>query len=472
MSVKNLDNFFEPESVAIIGASNTAGKVGHTILRNFKGSDFDGDVYPVNPSHDDILGFRCYDSLKEVPENVDQAIVTVPVKIANEIVKECVEQGVPAVTMITSGYEEVGDEGLKRQKELEKIIEGTDTRLLGPNCIGVWDAFSGTDTLFFTNLKLQRPPKGSIALVSQSGAVGGSVLDKAGEIGIGFSRFVSYGNQLDVSEADLIEWLSYDDETEAIAAYIEGVDDGERFYKVLEDVSYRKPVIILKSGKSEKGSKAASSHTGSLAGSYQVYKGMFQQLGVIEAESIDQLFDKSTIMAYENPPDGKNVAVITNGGGHGVLSADMIESNGLELAEFSDETEEKLDEIMPDYGNVNNPLDVIGDADIDRYRKALEVIAKDPNVDSILAIVLLQLGTMDSDIIEVFTHFNDTHDKPMVSCMMGGEYTYLHMKNLEHNKVPTFTTPERAVSALKGLCEYGEWLRNKSHDGKDKCTLF
>lgn len=464
MGTKNIDYFFDPESVAIIGASKKSGKVGHTILRNFKGGKYEGKIYPVNPSHAEILGYECFSSVKEIPGKVDQAVVSVPVKFANSVVEECVEKNVPAVTMITSGFEEIGGEGIKRQRELEKILEGNDTRLLGPNCIGLWDAYSGTDTLFFTNLKLKRPPQGNIALVSQSGAVGGSVLDMAGELGIGFSRFVSFGNQADVSETDLIEWLSYDDNTEAIAAYIEGVKEGKRFYNVLKKVSHRKPVIMLKSGKSETGSKAATSHTGSLAGSYEVYNGAFRQLGVIEAISVDQLFDKTTALAYENPPSGNKVAVVTNGGGYGVLATDKIEACNLELAEFTESTKEKLEEVMPDYGHVNNPLDVVGDADVERYKKSLMLAAKDPNVDSILAIVLLQLGTMDSDIIEVFTNFNDTHEKPMVACMMGGEYTHMHLKSLEHNKVPTFATPERAVDALQALYYYGEWKRNKKHD--------
>jgi acetyl coenzyme A synthetase (ADP forming)-like protein len=454
--MSNSNYFFNPSNVAIIGASREPGKIGHIILRNFQEGLYDGNVFPVNPDADEILGYECYSSVKEIPETVEHAVVSVPPGIANAVVKQCVDEHIPAVTIVTAGYEEIGDEGQQRQEELEQIIEGSDTRILGPNCLGIWDAYSGMDTLFLPDHKLERPPKGSIALISQSGSVGSSVMDMAADMGIGISKFVSYGNQADVSETELIEWLANDEETEAIAAYIEGAKDGEEFFSRVKDVT-DKPVVILKAGKSTSGSAAASSHTGSLAGSYRVYRGAFRQMGVVEAETVDQLFDLSRALAYEKPPEGMNVAVITNGGGYGVIAADSVEREDMELTSFTDETKEKLEDVLPSYGKPNNPLDVIGDADPERYEQALKIAAKDPKVDCVLSICLLQPGPMDADILEVLTSFNDSFDKPMVACMVGGEYTDIHLKSLEHHRVPTFPTPERAIRALKGLYEYGQW---------------
>ncbi len=456
----DLDDFFTPDSIAIVGASREPGKIGNVILRNFKEGRYDGDVYAINPNADEVLGYEAHDSVEGL--GIDHAVIAVPPNIANSVIQDCVDAEIPAVTVVTAGYEEIGGEGKKRQDELADIIEGTETRVLGPNCLGVWDAYSNVDTLFLPDFKLARPEQGSIAVISQSGAVGSSVMDMAAEMDIGFSRFISYGNQVDVSETELLQWLAEDTTTDAIAVYMEGTEDGERFHEQLKEVSTEKPVVVLKAGKTGKGSEAASSHTGSLAGSYKVYQGSFRQNGVIEAADVEDLFDRARALAYEDPPDGNAVAVITNGGGYGVLSTDRIEQSSLELAEFTEETRERLTEIIPEYGSTHNPLDVIGDADVDRYEDALEIVEADPNVDGIVCISLLQPVSLDSDIIEVLTDFNDTSDTPMVSCMVGGEFTELHLKNLEHNRVPTFRTPERAVEAMEGLYQYGRWSERES----------
>lgn len=455
----SIDKLFNPETVAIIGASREEGKVGHTVLRNFVEGGFSGEVYGVNPKTDKVLGKKCYDSIKDIPEKIDHAIISVPPKVANKVVEQAVKEEIPFVTLITAGYKEIGEKGEKREEELKEKLEGEDTRLLGPNCLGVWDAYSKVDTLFLPDYKLERPPKGSIAIISQSGSFGSSTLDKAAEIGIGVSRFVSYGNQADITETDLLEWLAEDEETEAIAAYIEGVKDGRKFYEKAKELAEEKPIIVFKAGKSESGSDAASSHTGSLAGSYQVYQGAFKQSGVVEAGDVEEFFDITRELAYENPPEGNKVAVITNGGGYGVSAADHIDESDLEVAEFTEETKEKLKDILPDYGSPNNPIDVIGDADAERYEKALEIVSEDPNVDMLMPIVLLQTITMDSGIVEVLKEFNNELDKPLAASMVGGDYTNLHLQNLEHNQVPTFRTPKRAVKALEGLYQYKE--RNK-----------
>ncbi|MDY6788697.1 MAG: CoA-binding protein [Candidatus Nanohaloarchaea archaeon] len=454
----SLDQFFGPETMAVIGASRKDGSVGKSILENLDES-FKGELFAVNPNAEEILGYKSYGNIKEIPKQVDHAVVALPPKIANKAVKECVEEEVPAVTVVTAGYKEAGEEGKEREEQLKEIVEGSSTRLLGPNCLGIWDAFSGVDTLFLPSEKIGKPDEGSIALISQSGSVGSSILDLGAEKGIGFSRFVSYGNQSDVNEAEIIEWLGEDEETGAIAVYMEGAKDARQFYERVKQLSVDKPIVVIKAGKFQSGMEAASSHTGSLAGSYQVYNGAFKQAGIVEADTVEQLFDLSKILAYQETIDTGKIAVVTNGGGYGVLASDYIESEGLELAEFSEKTEEELECILPDFANITNPIDVIGDADSERYRKVLEAIDEEPEVGAVLALTLLQPAPMGPEIIEHLKEFKERSDKAVAGCMVGGEYTSRHMKELENAEFPVFPTPERAVNAIKGLMQYSKWKR-------------
>ncbi|MFB6167172.1 MAG: acetate--CoA ligase family protein, partial [Candidatus Nanohaloarchaea archaeon] len=458
MSGEELDSFFEPDKVAVIGASREGGKVGHSVLRNFVENRFEGEVYPVNPEADEILGLESYDSVKDVPGEVDLAVVTVPPSVSNDVIRECVEEEVDAVVVITSGYREIGGKGEERSEELKEILEGEDTRAVGPNCLGVWDAYSRVDTLFLPSYKMKRPPEGEIAIVTQSGAFGSAVLDLLADMEVGVSRFISYGNQVDVTEEELVNWLEEDEKTEAIAAYVEGASDGEKFLETLKSVTDDMPVVALKGGKYGSGKEAVSSHTGSLAGSYHVYQGAFRQSGVVEAGSVEELFDYSRALTYNEPLEGKNIAVVTNGGGFGVLTADALEREGLELAEFSSASRKQLRKVVPDYGNVENPLDLVGDADNKRYEKALNVIKNDENVDGVIIIPLLQPLPLESDVVDTIVNFREDYDKPVAVCMTGGEFTELHRNNLEKNEVAAYPDPDRAAKAMKALHSYGEWL--------------
>lgn len=459
-----LDNFFEPESVAILGASREGGKVGHSVLRNFVENRFQGEVYPVNPNADRILGKDVYSSVADIPGEVDLGVVTVPPQVSNDVIREAVDEGVDDLIVITSGYREIGGEGERRSEELQEILEGADTRVIGPNCLGVWDAYSGVDTLFLPSYKLKRPPRGDIAIVTQSGAFGSALMDLLADMEVGVSRFISYGNQADVTETELIRWLQDDERTDAIAVYMEGASDGRDFLEAAREVTPDMPIIAIKGGKFASGAEAVSSHTGSLAGAYDVYRGVFRQTGVLEAETTEELFDYARALAYNEPLDGKRVAVITNGGGFGVLTADALERAGLELAEFSDETRAALEEIMPDYGTVENPLDLLGDADTEMYEHALDAVTKDPNVDGIVVIPLLQPLPLDSDVIDTVVNHRESYDGPMVVCMTGGDYTRLHMNNLEKNEVAAYPSPERAASAMWALHRYGEWQDRNSEE--------
>lgn len=456
----SLDPFFTPDTVAVIGASRDGDKIGHLVLRNFLENQFEGAVYPVNPNADSVLGLKAYDSVRDIPEDVDLGVVSVPPGVANQVVAESVEKGVSGLIVITSGYSEIGEEGEEREEELKEIVDGSDTRLIGPNCLGVWDAFSGVDTLFLPSYKMKRPPKGDIAMITQSGAFGSTVMDLLAEMETGLSRLISYGNQADVTELELMEWLGEDDKTDAIAVYMEGVSDGRAFLEKAKEVTPDKPVVMLKGGKSGSGKEAVSSHTGSLAGEYEVYRGVFRQTRVVEAERIEQLFDYTRALAYNPPLRGKRIGVVTNGGGFGVLATDALDANGLELAEFAGTTREQLKDVVPDYGNVSNPLDLVGDADAERYEKALDILKDDPTIDGLIVIPLMQPLPLESEIVDTLINIDEAYPKPLVVAMTGGEYTSVHRDNLEKNGIAAYSAPERAADAMWALYRYGTWLED------------
>ncbi len=457
MSGKSIHKFFAPKSVAIVGASDNPKKFGHVILKNYMDMGFSGKIYPVNPKVDSILGIKCYKSVLDIREDVDSAVIVVPPQVANEALKECVKKGIEAVVMITAGYRETGGAGVAREQELKSIIRDSKTRVVGPNCIGIYDSFGRIDTLFLPDYKLKRPRAGDIAFISQSGAFALSILDWAATEEIGISRFVSYGNRCDVDEIELLNYLSEDKKTKAIAVYLEGVRNGRDFLECLKKVAAKKPVVILKAGKSKAGTRAVQSHTGSLAGSYEVFRGAIRQGGAVEAENTEELFDFCRVLAYQPAAKGKRIAVVTNGGGFGVMCADSIERCGLCLSEFSKDTVENIRDVMPkEYSSVHNPLDLIGDADVRRFDVAINNVIKDKNVDGIIIVTLLQTASLGPEIVDVIASANERSRKPIVVSASGGEYTQLLLRSLEKDGIPAYPSPDRAVCAMKTLIEYSE----------------
>ncbi len=451
----SLNKFFAPKSVAVIGASENPKKFGHVILKNYTDMGFSGRIYPINPKAESILGMKCYKSVLDVEDDIDSAVIVVPPEAANEALRECVKKGIKAVVMITAGYRETGGAGVSREEELKSIIKDTDTHVVGPNCIGIYDSFGRIDTLFLPDYKLKRPSAGNIAFISQSGAFALSILDWAATEEIGISRFVSYGNRADVDEVDLLNYLKNDKKTKAIAMYLEGVKNGRLFLETLKSVTDKKPVVILKAGKSVSGTRAVQSHTGSLAGSYAVFRGAIRQGGAVEAENTEQLFDYCRVLAYQPVPRGKRIAVITNGGGFGVMCADSIERIGLSLAEFSKETVDGIKSVMPkEYSSIHNPLDLIGDADVRRYEVAINNVIKDRNVDALIVVTLLQTASLGPEIVDVIVSANERSKIPIVVSASGGEYTQLLLRSLEKDGIPAYPSPDRAVNAMKTLIEY------------------
>jgi acetyl coenzyme A synthetase (ADP forming)-like protein len=454
-----LDCLFNPSSVAIIGASHQAGKVGHEILKNLVESGYKGKIYPVNPDVTPILNLKVYESVKKIEGNVDLAVIAVPAKIVEKVLKECVEKKVKAVIIISAGFSEIGEEGRKLEEGLKKIIEKKKIRVLGPNVVGIYDSFSKLDTLFLSREKLERPKEGNVAFISQSGAVGSTILDWFASEKIGISKFVSYGNAMDINETDLLEYLGEDEKTKVIALYLEGVKNGRRFFEVLKKVAKKKPVLILKAGKTEKGSKAVLSHTGSLAGSTKIYSSAFKQAGAIEVNSWEELLDFAKTFSTQPLPKGNSLLIVTDGGGFGVLAADEAERQNLNLKDLPKEVIKKLKKVFPDYVILSNPLDLTGDATVERYREAINSAIE--YYDGIIAITLFQVPTLKEEIVYTLAAIKTKINKPILCCASGGKFTKELSEKIESFGIPVYPTPERAVKAFAALVKFANVTTRK-----------
>jgi acetyl coenzyme A synthetase (ADP forming)-like protein len=459
----SLEAFFKPKSVAVIGVSREPRKFGHVIFKNFIESEFKGKTYPINPKADFILGLKAYARLKDVPSKVDLAVISIPAPLVPEAIEECVSENVEAAIIVSGGFKEIGQKGEQLELEIRSRMKGSNLRIIGPNCIGVYDPVNQIDTLFLPRYRLRRPERGPIAFISQSGAFGSAILDWAASQDIGISKFISIGNKIDVDEVDLLEFLMNDPLTKCVTVYVESISRGREFLKTASSVAKSKPLVVLKGGVTSEGASAAMSHTGSLAGTAKVVAGAFEQAGVIQAQTVDELFDYGRALAYlPIPKEQRDIAIVTNGGGFGVISTDEATLLGLKLAKFGNETADNLKGKLPDYANVRNPLDLVGDADVERYRAALQAVSSDPNVGIVLVIVLLQTSFIESDVVDAITESRATSGKPMVVCTIGGDFTQILVKMLEENRIPSYTTPERAISAIYALTRYAKALEDIS----------
>ncbi len=447
-----LASFFNAQSIAIIGVSRDPNKVGHVIFRNFIDGGYKGKVFAVNPSAENILNYHAYASVSDIPEKIELAIIAVPAEIVPKALEECGKKRILHIILISAGFKEVGN--YKLERKLEEMIKKYKLRVIGPNALGVFDAYSKIDSLFLPRFRMSRPKEGVISFVCQSGAIGSSVVDLATAEGYGFAKFISYGNAVDVDESDLIEYLGNDEKTKVICLYIEAVKNGKRFLEVCRKVSKKKPIIAIKGGVTEQGAKATLSHTGSLAGSAEIYFGAFKQAGIIHAENLEDMFDFAKILEKCIPPEGGRLQIITNGGGYGILAVDAASRNGTELAELSKDTRKILRKQLPPIINIENPLDLAGDATSGRYKLCIDACMKDKNVDVLVVIVLVQTPLIATDIIDVLIEANDLKKKPVVVVSAGGEYTEVMRRDLEENGIPTYTYPEDAVRAVQQLVKY------------------
>jgi len=445
-----LDAFFNPKSIAVIGASREPQKVGHRVFRNLIESGFHGGLYPINPNANKLLGFKCYKSVLDVPDHIDLAVIVVPARIVPSVVEECGLKGVKGIVIISAGFSEVGREGARLEREVIGLCRKYGMRMQGPNCLGLISVQSRVNASFAPTM----PLPGNIAFISQSGALGSTILNWAIRNEIGFTKFISLGNEADLNAADFIEALEDDEETKVIGLYMEGVKEGKRFIEVAKKVVRKKPIIAIKAGTTDAGIRAVSSHTGSLAGSDTAFSAAFRKAGIIRANTLEELFNLVLAFSSQPTPRGNRILIVTNGGGPGILAADACEKMGLDLPLLEYEIRENLRRLMPPHASLNNPLDVLGDADENRYKLALEAGLKSNNVDGIIVILTPQAVTPCEEVAKVVVKLGKGSSKPIIASFMGFEETSEVIKILKRGGVPNYAFPETAAFVLKSMHDY------------------
>ncbi|MCS3924156.1 acetate--CoA ligase alpha subunit [Methanosalsum natronophilum] len=454
-----LKKMFSPKSVAVIGASKNKEKVGYAVLKNLVDS-FKGKIYPINPNAETILGLKAFSSIKEIylETPIDLAVIVIPSQFVPDMIEECGNVGVKNLIIISAGFKETGIKGAKLEKKCVETAKKYGIRFLGPNCLGLINTSAGLNASFAATMA--KP--GNIALFSQSGAICTSALDWADNKNVGFSKFVSLGNKADISENDLLKEFLIDYDTKVVAAYLEGVSNGPEFIKTSRKLSQKKPLVVVKAGRTAAGSKAVSSHTGTLAGSDEAYNAAFSQSGVIRADTLEDLLEYSHAFARYYYPKGDNIALITNAGGLGILAADECHLRGLFLSEFEDITYIRLKEALPPAASIYNPVDVLGDASSEIYKNALNIVLKDSNVDGIILLISPQSMTNIEEIAYNIKSIIETSHKPILCSFVGGSRIGKGEKILQKSNIPNYSSPDRAVASMKALSTYRK-IKNKHY---------
>ncbi|MCS7366165.1 MAG: CoA-binding protein [archaeon GB-1867-035] len=470
-----LNFFFNPKGVAVIGASRERRKPGHVIFRNFLenliAGQFKGEVYPINPKAERILGMPCYSSVLELRDQIDLVVIAVPAPIVPKVLEESGKAGAKGAIIISSGFSEVGN--IELEHKIVNIAHKYGMRIIGPNCVGIYDAYSGVDTIFLEVSKMvegapvlatPRPKPGKIALITQSGAFGATILDYMAGSGLGISKFISHGNRCDVDEVDLIRYLAEDEHTEVILIYLESIRRGREFFEVAREVTKIKPIVALKVGRTSAGARAAASHTGALAGSDEIFDAAFRQSGIIRAEDTEEFMDLAKVFANQLPAKGKRIAIITDGGGLGVMAADAIERLGGTIEKFSETILEKLDKlkktgILPEFAAIGNPIDVTGVATAEMFAKSIEIVGQADEIDGILLFPLHHIPTLEADYVERIVETIRKCGKPVIACDVGeAEMAKMVRTKFDKFGIPAYPTPERAARSMMGLVRYGIYL--------------
>jgi len=450
-----LDAIFRPKSVAVIGASNTRGKVGFVLANNLLKSGYDGQVYFVNINGGMIQGKQAYKSILEVPGEVDLVVVSIPSKFVITTVEECGDKGVKAMIIISSGFKEMGGEGAELEKKLVETAKRYGIRIQGPNCLGIINSHMPLDLSFASTL----PKKGSIGFITQSGALGTAILDWVIAEEIGFGSIVSLGNKADLDEVDFIEAMAENPDIKVILLYLESIERGRKFLEVASEVVKSKPILVVKGGTSSAGAKAAGSHTGALVGSFLAYQKAFDKAGVILSESMEDLFNYAVAFTEQSLPEDEGVAIVTNAGGPGILSTDLIDSLGLIMTALAEETVKTLRENLPPAASIGNPVDILGDALPDRYAVAVEATLKDPNVNSVVVLLTPQAMTDSLTTAKHIVEISKKQDKPVITVFMGGNWIHKATDYLKDNGVPCFNFPEKGIKTLNALYKYSRHLK-------------
>jgi len=463
-----LEALFNPQSVAVIGASRTPGKVGYEIVANLVNGGYKGAIIPVNPKAAEIVGLKCYPDLAAYGQAIDLSIIVLPAQLVKEAVEASVAAKAGAVVIISAGFKETGPEGAALEQEIAAYCRSRGVNLMGPNCLGHINVHHRMNASFAQ----QMPQPGALSMISQSGALMCAILDWCVSQRIGLSKLISIGNKAGLDETDFLQALAHDPDTKVIAGYLESINSGDEFVKIAEQVTTHKPVIIFKSGTTSSGQKAASSHTGSLAGADLAYGAAFRRCGVIRADSFEAIFDYAVAFARQPLPQGERVAVITNAGGPGIMAADALELSALKVTSLTTDAAEALKAKLPAAASVANPIDVLGDADPARYALALEVALKDPNVNAALVILTPQAMTRPKETAEAILKVAPSPlkgegnilkappaGKPVLAVFMGGEQVQPGRDVLRQGGIPEYPDPVRAVAALRAMCDYSAWRR-------------
>ncbi len=453
MLAEKLDQMFRPESIAIIGASEEEGSVGGTLMQNVIDS-YEGSIYPVNPNRESVFEIETFPTVKEVVAPIDVAVIATPAPTVPEVMVACGEKGIQASIIISAGFSETGKEGAKLEKKIKKIGSEYGIRILGPNCLGIIRPASHLNLTF---LQIT-PDEGGITFISQSGAIGSSIIDWSTQARVGFSSFVSVGNMIDVDFGDLIDYFGQDPQTDSILMYMESVTSARKFMSAAGGFARTKPIMVVKSGKHARSAQAVASHTGSLAGEDSVYEAAFKRAGITRVDHIDDLFSCSETLAKQNLPDGAELVVITNAGGPGIMATDSILDQNGKIASLTEGTVDKLNELLPEHASKNNPIDVLGDADANRYRESIQICLDDPNVKGLLIIYTPQGAASDKEVAQAVADMAKTTKKPILTSWMGENKVSKGREVLRTHNIPTMSTPEQAVSAYMYLYRYARNL--------------
>lgn len=462
--------FFRPKGIAVIGVSENKQKIGYQVFEKIIKAGYEGEVYPVNPklAGENLLGRKGFSSIVDIPSHIDLAVIVIPSEFVLQAIEECGKKGARAIVVISTGFKETGKDGAILEKKLVNECRKYSMRMIGPNVLGIIDTYSKIDASFAPAY----PPRGNLAFFSQSGALGCAVLDRISGKDIGISKFISLGNKADITEIEILQMLEEDETSKVILGYLESIEDGKQFLKVAKQVSRKKPIIMIKSGRSEWGSKAASSHTGALAGKDEAFDIAFRECGIIRVDTFEEAFSLVKGFLKQGTPSGERVLVVTNGGGAGILATDMItcpprlkgdrrERTTLQMAKIKETTKEKLKEALSPNCSVNNPVDILGDAREDRYRKVLKIAGNDDNIDAFLVILTPQSATNSLEIASIVAEERKNIKKTFLTSFMGYERTKEAIKLLEENSIPNYSSPEEAINVLEALKDYGEWKRKK-----------
>jgi len=455
--MSSINSIFRPKSVAVVGASSKKGILGREIFDLLLGSGFNGPVFPVNPNAEYVHSVKAYRSIQDIPQAVDLAVIVVPKERVLSIVQDCAQKGVKGLILITAGFRETGAEGAIEEKKIVAIVKKHGMRMIGPNCMGVVN--SEPDVRLSATFAATRPGYGSVALASQSGALGQAILEQANDLNLGISMFASVGNKADITGVDLLRYWGDEESIEVILMYLEGFGDGQTFIELAKKISRNKPIIVVKSGRTAAGAQAASSHTGALAGTDAAYDALFKQCGVIRANTINEMFNYALAFAHVPLPQGPRVAVITNAGGPGILAVDALENSGLTVASLGAKTQASLRAGLVADASVVNPVDLLAGATPEQFQLALTAVLADDEVDAAIVIFVTPIITNPTEVAIKISAATQSFDKPVLGCFMGIRGITGGIEELQRNHIPAYTFPEPAAYALAAMVNYQEWLR-------------